>query len=511
MSILLSKIAPKPLVTDDEGRTLTGSQYTFTEPPIMDKAMVLRPRSTPPTDALSQQEGSIYYDSDDKIYYFYDGTTWTSLVAAVGGTPIYSPSIDNRVARFDGVGGNIQDSTVAIGDTGNMTGVGSLTASGQGSFASVATDAISAPSGTVSFSGDHVDSINIMDATTARVTTLQTDAITTTAASIDCNNKSFSNVNTVTAATLQATTGTINGLNQVQSINGPATISITSGAAINIEATTEINLAGVTNADELNVNVLDVAGAFTSNSISAPTVTGTTSVTSPTVNASTEVVTPQVRSTASLDLEATNDVNVTAGGTLAITAPATTVSGTSTFTGIMTAGTVVATQVFGTLKQKFGTSGVGYEPSGRLYKLGAVFGSTAAGGTQTVFSFVIPAGACAAYGDGIRLYVAGRTGSSANAKSLRLTVNGTNFNSNALTTGVARSLVLIATITRTSIATQFNIHYQYFEGDAINKGDYGELQAALDFDVSSNTVTLSSLTGTTVNDIIIRQAYAELI
>lgn len=443
MSILLSKIAPKPLVTDDEGRTLTGAQYTFTEPPIMEKAMVLKPRASPPTDALSQQEGSIYYDSDDKIYYFYDGTSWVSLVQAVGGTPLFSPSVDNRLVRFDGVGGSVQDSTVTLSDTGNMSGLGTVTASGLGTFVGVSTDSITAPSGTVSFSGDHVDGINIMDATTVRATTARVETLDCLGAAIDCSNKSLTNVNTVTAITVDATTSVTTPLVETPLVQDTAVTVQSTGGNTTIISSANIALQPTT------------ATTFGSKPVTGITDLTCGTVTSSVINGTSVVYTPQ------LNQYAGNDI--------------------TTFLRV---------------------------PS-ISYKQSAVFGSTVAGGLQTVWSRNIPAGSLTAYGDCIRIYVQGRLGSSANAKFLRLTVGGTNFDSNAFTTGVARGIILEALISY-STATSYNINYKYYEAETLNKLSYGELVVITSWASTANNITLTSSTGATVNDMIIRNTLIEI-
>ena len=54
-------------------------------------------------------------------------------------------STDNAVARFDSTAGDIQDSPVTVGDTGNMDGIGTLDADGAVTAPSFTADAVAAP------------------------------------------------------------------------------------------------------------------------------------------------------------------------------------------------------------------------------------------------------------------------------------------------------------------------------------------------------------------------------
>ena len=160
MSIELKKIVPKPVLTDNEGRTLSGDQLTFTEAPRIKTALYFEPRISPPSDRYAQKEGAIYYDADDKNYFFYDGGSWLPLITPVSGTPLFTPSTDNRVVRFNGAGGSIQDSAVSISDTGDVTGVNNITAT---KLLTNNIDAIN-PAEEIYFGGSDVGGIITLDA-----------------------------------------------------------------------------------------------------------------------------------------------------------------------------------------------------------------------------------------------------------------------------------------------------------------------------------------------------------
>lgn len=72
-------------------------------------------------------DGMLIYNTTDNEFNFYEGSTWVSITSAAG---VAGPatSTDQAIARWDGTQGDIlQDSLVIISDTGDITGVKSLT------------------------------------------------------------------------------------------------------------------------------------------------------------------------------------------------------------------------------------------------------------------------------------------------------------------------------------------------------------------------------------------------
>lgn len=210
MAITLSKTGlSKSIRTNNEGSTLTGDVITFTEPP-RSKAFAFVPQLVPPSDANAQREGSMYYDSDDQTHYYYDGSTWLPLIQPVDGTPLFTPSIDNRLVRFNGTGGSIQDSLVTLDDTGNMLGIANLTATGISATnigtqnltctTSLSTPSINSLSGVINFNNVNLTNLGALTATTGTYSTgVSTPLLTTAGAGISFDGKNITNVSAITA------------------------------------------------------------------------------------------------------------------------------------------------------------------------------------------------------------------------------------------------------------------------------------------------------------------------
>jgi hypothetical protein len=94
-------------------------------------AEFLRPRAS---DPRCSRVGQVYYNTSTSKQKVCTATgnpgTWADVgSAATGDVTGPASSTDNAIARFDGTGGKtLQNSTVTVGDTGNVAGVGTLNA-----------------------------------------------------------------------------------------------------------------------------------------------------------------------------------------------------------------------------------------------------------------------------------------------------------------------------------------------------------------------------------------------
>lgn len=87
-------------------------------------------------------------DGFTPIRIYADPNTHRLLVDSTSGVVGPVSSTDNAVARFDGTTGQtVQNSVVIIGDTGAITGVLSIVASGAGDFASYKVGGVAGGSG----------------------------------------------------------------------------------------------------------------------------------------------------------------------------------------------------------------------------------------------------------------------------------------------------------------------------------------------------------------------------
>lgn len=295
MSIQLQKMLPRPLVTDLEGNTLTGDQLTFTEAPQIKTALRFIPRTAPPSDRYSVKEGSVYYDVDDKTFYYYDGSSWLPLVTAVGGTPLFSPSTDNRLVRFNGASGAIQDSAVTLSDAGDMTGVNALTAT-----TSISTPSLTTAGTAITLNSKSLTNVNDVSATTASFTGkvfLKTlDDIGTTG--ISFSNSQVSGISTLkcTVAEVDQYIGPRISYGDALLIDGPNTISLAPANGIidfplnntmqnltvltNLSASTQLSTPKLTSATS-GINIdgknLTNVGGVTAGSVSSNSFTIATS------------------------------------------------------------------------------------------------------------------------------------------------------------------------------------------------------------------------------------------
>lgn len=285
MSIQLSKFTPKSIVTDPEGNTLTGDQHTFTETPQVKSAVRFIPRATPPSDRYSLREGALYYDSDDKNFYYYDGTSWLPLIQPVSGTPIYAPSISNRITRFNGTGGAIKDSLVSLDDLGNIAGVNNLTTTGNFTAANVTvstslvTPIISSPGTGVSFNGKNITSVGAVTGTSGTFSgSVSTPSLTSPTTDVNVSGKNLTNAAQVNGTTASFTT----------SVSAP---TVTASTSVSTPSITSANTAIAFNSKSLSgVNDVGAVTGTYSTSVAAPSYTGstasfTTSVSTPSLTA----------------------------------------------------------------------------------------------------------------------------------------------------------------------------------------------------------------------------------
>ena len=88
----------------------------------------------PSSSATSANKGSLYLNtSNANLYRKTDNGSSTNWLAILSGGDVVGPgsATDNAIVRFDSTTGKlIQNSTVTVGDTGNVTGIGTLSASG---------------------------------------------------------------------------------------------------------------------------------------------------------------------------------------------------------------------------------------------------------------------------------------------------------------------------------------------------------------------------------------------
>jgi len=82
-------------------------------------------------DALVVQEGDEAFVQSNGLFYIFDGSVWFERPVTPGQVSNAGGSTDNAVARFDGVTGQvIQDSTVTISDSGNLSVAGDIQVTG---------------------------------------------------------------------------------------------------------------------------------------------------------------------------------------------------------------------------------------------------------------------------------------------------------------------------------------------------------------------------------------------
>lgn len=277
-----TKFLSKPIVTDPEGNTLTGEVFTFTETPQSRNAFRFMPRVTPPSDRNSLKEGSMYFDDGGKQFYYYDGSSWLPLIQPVSGTPLYSPSISNRIARFNGTAGAIKDSLVSLDDLGNIAGVNNLTTTGAFSATTASlTTSLSTPSITTAGTGINFNSKNITSAGTVGGTdatfssSVTTPVLSSTGTDINVSAKNLTNVAAVTG-----TTGTFSTSLSTPSIT-------TSGTTIGFNSK---NVSGIgtlsAGAPTFSGALTGTTGNFTS-SMQTPTMTLSTSLSTPSITSPT--------------------------------------------------------------------------------------------------------------------------------------------------------------------------------------------------------------------------------
>lgn len=75
--------------------------------------------------------GRVRWNSDLSEMEYSDGSTWQQFASVTGSIPSIGSSTDNAVVRWNGTGGNaIQDSSVIVDDSDNVTGVNTLVVGG---------------------------------------------------------------------------------------------------------------------------------------------------------------------------------------------------------------------------------------------------------------------------------------------------------------------------------------------------------------------------------------------
>lgn len=223
--ILQSKASGvKPILTDNDGNTLTGDQLTFTEAPQCRTAIRLIPRSTPPTDVYATKEGSIYYDAEDKVFYYYDGSAWSPLVVPYSGTPLYTPSVNNTLVRFNGTGGNIKGSVVTLTDIGNMAGLSSLESTNITSTAigtqnltcttGLLTPSINSPGTGVTFNNKNITNVASLTVTSMLAnTSINTPLITSSGGNVSFGTNNITNAGSISGTSVQ--TPSISGVTSI--------------------------------------------------------------------------------------------------------------------------------------------------------------------------------------------------------------------------------------------------------------------------------------------------------
>jgi hypothetical protein len=516
---------------------------TFKDLVTFDLGTVL-PRLTSSPSDYRNIAGSVYYNSVDQQLYYRDNASWKALGVSGAGvtfplnatsgsnttqiiTSLVSPNVDITWAQladgtsrmYDGTG--VFESQLGYDPVLNRWFMENTIGSRNGTLAlatilastSVSTPALTTTGTSISLGGKGINNVgtifaNIADVLNTITTTIQNTATFNLAvqSNLDMNITATGILN-ITATTINFTGTTVVGALTAESLT--TTNAITAGTKVTT-STIDAPGAGISFSSKnlTTIGAITTAGTVTvGGSLSAAgtlAVTGATTLTGA-LGAGNITASGTLGVTGVTTLTgALNGGNATLSGTLAVT-------GTTTLTGNTTAGSIVAsTVVRGPLQQVFGFNPTGFKPSGLLYKMTSVFGSTNSGGTQTVATFTIPAGSLPVYGDGIKFYAAGRVSATANAKSLRLTVASTSIDSNALTISSTNVIIMEAVITRAALSTTANIIVRFIDGTSINKTATSESITVSDWDLNSNTITLSSLTGLSTNDIIIRQCQAEM-